>query len=148
MQLYVDRTPDRTPASTGLRWPCSRCAPGDRSCWAAGSLPYAWRMPSFRVTVTIGALRPGVQPEAVLPFAAAAAAQRAVVEASDLAVVRGSARIIVRFTADDVGRGWQIGRAVVDDLRSVADPQTWAVTLRDGGRWYPVHPPDLGEPSD
>lgn len=103
-------------------------------------------MPSFRVTVTIGALRPGVQPEAVLPFAAAAAARRTVVEASDLAVVGGSARIIVRFTADDVGRGWEIGRDVVDDLRSVADPARWAVTLRDGGRWYPVHSPELEDP--
>lgn len=94
------------------------------------------------MTVTIGALRPGVQPEAVLPFAADAAATRAVVEASDLAVVRGSARIIVRFTADDVGRGWQIGRAVVDDLRAVAEPASWTVTVRDGGRWYPVASPD------
>ena len=98
------------------------------------------------MTVTIGALRPGVQPEAVLPFAAAAASRRAVVEASDLAVVRGSARIIVRFTADDVGQGWEVGRAVVDDLRTLADAQSWAVTLRDGGRWYPVHSPELGEP--
>lgn len=99
-------------------------------------------MPSFRVTVTIGALRPGVQPETVLPFAADAAAKRAVVEASDLAVVRGAARIIVRFTADDAGQGWQIGSAVVDDLRAVAEPASWTVTLRDGGRWYPVLSPD------
>ena len=94
------------------------------------------------MTVTIGALRPGVQPEEVLPFAAAAAATRAVVEASDLAVVRGSARIIVRFMAEDVGQGWWIGRAVVDDLAAVAGAQSWTVTVRDGGRWYPVLSPD------
>ncbi|MBG6238574.1 hypothetical protein IWX78_001546 [Mycetocola sp. CAN_C7] len=102
-------------------------------------------MPSFRVTVTIGALHPGVQPEEVLPFAAAAAEKWAVVEASDLAVVRGSARIIVRFTAEDTAAGWRIGRTVVDDLSAVAEPVVWTVTLRDGGRWYPVHPPHRDE---
>ncbi|MET4637355.1 hypothetical protein [Mycetocola sp. 2940] len=104
-------------------------------------------MPSFRVTVTIGALRPGVQPEAVLPFAAAAAARIAVVEASDLAVVRGAARIVIRFTADDVGVGWRVGSEVVDRLTDVAEPQTWAVTVRDGGRWYPVSAPEPDFPA-
>ncbi len=104
-------------------------------------------MPSFRVTITIGTLRPGVLPEAVLPFAAAAAATRAVVEASDLSVVRGSARIIIRFTAEDAALGWSIGRNVAADLRRVAEPLAWDVTMRDGGRWYPVHAPDPGSPA-
>ncbi|MET0886060.1 MAG: hypothetical protein ABWX92_06375 [Mycetocola sp.] len=98
-------------------------------------------MPSFRVTVTIGALRPGVQPESVLPFAADAAARSAVVEASDVAVVRGAARIVIRFTADDVSLGWRVGSDVVDRLADVAEPRAWAVTVRDGGRWYPVSAP-------
>jgi hypothetical protein len=99
-------------------------------------------MPSFRVSVTIGALRPGVQPESVLPFAAEAAATSAVVEASDLAVVRGAPRIIVRYTADDVAAGWRVGADVVHQLASVAEPSVWAVTVRDGGRWYPVGAPE------
>ena len=45
-------------------------------------------MPSYRVIMTIGALQPGVRPDAVLPAAAAAAAERTTVEASDLATVR------------------------------------------------------------
>jgi hypothetical protein len=98
-------------------------------------------MPSFRVTVTIGALRPGVQPDSVLPFAAAAAARSAVVEASDVAVVRGAARIVVRYTADDVGAGWRVGSEVVRELASIAEPSAWSVTVRDGGRWYPVSAP-------
>lgn len=101
-------------------------------------------MPSFRVTVTIGTLRPGVQPEAVLPYAADAAARSAVVEASDLAVVRGAARIVVRFTADDVGAGWKVGSDVVRRLTAVAEPRAWTVTVRDGGRWYPVSAPGPG----
>lgn len=106
---------------------------------------YACDVPSFRVTLTIGALRPGVQPEEVLPFAADATATRAVVEASDLAVVRGAARIIVRFTADDALSAWRIGRDVVGEFSSVAEPLAWTVTMRDGGRWYPVHPPDTDD---
>lgn len=117
-----------------------------RSRLASGP-SYACQMPSFRVTLTIGSLRPGVQPEAVLPFAADATATRAVVEASDLAVVRGAARIIVRFTADDAGVAWRIGRDVVGDVRRVAEPLAWTVTMRDGGRWYPVHSPDSDDGS-
>lgn len=104
-------------------------------------------MPSFRVTVTIGALRPGVEPEAVMPFAAAAAARSAVVEASDLGVVRGAARIVIRFTADDVSAGWRVGSDVVDRLTEVAEPRAWTVTVRDGGRWYPVSAPGPGSPA-
>ncbi|SFN84082.1 hypothetical protein SAMN05216219_2317 [Mycetocola miduiensis] len=102
---------------------------------------YPCWMPSFRVTVTIGALLPGVEPESVVPFAAAAAARSAVVEASDLAVVRGAARVIVRYTADDVGAGWLVGSDVVRRLAAIAEPAGWAVTVGDGGRWYPVAAP-------
>lgn len=104
-------------------------------------------MPSFRVTVVIGALQPGVAPESVLPYAAEATAAHAVVEASDLTVVAGSARIVIRFTAEDAGLAWRVGRAVVDDLVVVAEPVSWAVTMSEGGRWYPVHPPDGGPPT-
>jgi hypothetical protein len=98
-------------------------------------------MPSFRVTVTIGALLPGVEPESVLPFAAAAAARGAVVEATDLAVVRGAARVVVRYTADDVGAGWLVGSDVVRRLATIAEPAAWAVTVRDRGRWHAVAAP-------
>lgn len=101
-------------------------------------------MPSFRVTVTISALRPGVAPESVLPFAADAAdaaARSAVVEASDLAIVRGAPRIVVRYTVDDVGQGWRVGADVVEALAAVVHAGAWTVTVRDGSRWYPVHGP-------
>lgn len=104
-------------------------------------------MPSFRVTVTIGTLRPGIAPESVLPFAADAAARSAVVEASDLAIVRGAPRIVVRYTADDVGQGWLVGASVVQALAVVADAGAWTVTVRDGGRWYPVHAPGPDSPA-
>lgn len=95
-------------------------------------------MPSYRVTMTIGALRPGVRPDAVLPAAARAAAERTTVEASDLAVVAGSARATVRFTADDGASALAIGEHVLAATRRVAEPVSWLVTERVGGRWLPV----------
>ncbi|QYF72214.1 hypothetical protein [Cryobacterium sp. PAMC25264] len=95
-------------------------------------------MPSYRVTMTIGALQPGVRPDAVLPAAAAAAAELTSVEASDLAVVAGSARATVRFTADDGDLALAIGEHVVATTRRVAAPVTWLVTERVKGRWLPV----------
>jgi hypothetical protein len=95
-------------------------------------------MPSYRVIMTIGALRPGVRPDAVLPAAAAAAAERTTVEASDLAVVAGTARATVRFTADDGDVAAAIGGHIVERTRTVADPVSWLVTERVKGRWLPL----------
>lgn len=95
-------------------------------------------MPSYRVIMSIGALRPGVRPEAVLPAAAGAAAELTTVEASDLAVVAGSARATVRFTADDGAAALAIGDHVVAKTRLVAAPMSWLVTERVKGRWLPV----------
>jgi ABC-type tungstate transport system substrate-binding protein len=95
-------------------------------------------MPSYRVTIAIGALQRGVRPDAVLPAAAAAAAERTVVEASDLAVVAGTARATVRFTADDGAAALAVGGHVVEQTRVLADPVSWLVTERVKGRWLPV----------
>jgi len=95
-------------------------------------------MPSYRVTMSIGALQPGVRPDAVLPAAAQAAAELTTVEASDLAVVAGSARVTVRFTADDDPAALAVGGHVVQQTRLVAEPVTWQVTERVKGRWFPV----------
>jgi hypothetical protein len=95
-------------------------------------------MPSFRVTMVIGALRNGVQPQSVLPAAAAAAEGLATVEASDLAIVAGTARITVRFTAEDAELARQIGEHVVAATGELAETQRWQVTERVKSRWYPV----------
>ena len=96
-------------------------------------------MPSFRITMTIGSLQPGVAPDSVLPAAAAAAAELTTVEASDLAVVAGSARATVRFTADDAASAVRIGAHTLDGTRARAGVITWQVTERVRGRWLPVH---------
>ncbi|GEA88065.1 hypothetical protein CCE01nite_20140 [Cellulomonas cellasea] len=95
-------------------------------------------MPSYRVTLGVGLLRGSTAPEDVLPAAAGAARALATVEAYDLGVVRGRARITVRFTADDDPAALHVAGAVtrtVTDLATVDGPQ---VTRRWGSRWYPL----------
>ena len=95
-------------------------------------------MPSFRITLIIGALHPGVAPHSVLSHLAAAAAQLTTVEASDLAVVAGSPRAIVRFTADDAAMALRVGDHVLAAARAEVEPVSWQVTERVKARWYPV----------
>jgi hypothetical protein len=95
-------------------------------------------MPDFRVTMIIGALKPGVPPTAVLPAAKAAAGELTMVEASDLAVVSGKARVTIRFEADDGDLATQISEHVVAVTDTVADVDGYRVTERVRGRWYNV----------
>jgi hypothetical protein len=88
--------------------------------------------------MTIGALRPGASPGSVLPEAARAAAELTTVEASDVAGVAGSARVTVRFTADDGASALRIGRHVVEATRAAAEPLAWQVTERVKSRWLPA----------
>jgi hypothetical protein len=95
-------------------------------------------MPSFRVTMIIGVLQPGSAPASVLPTAAAAAAELTTVEASDLALVKGSPRVTVRFTADDAEQALGVGRHVIEATRTVADPVSSVVTERVQGTWVAI----------
>ena len=92
-------------------------------------------MPSYRVVLTIGALRPGVAPQRILPIAADAARELTIVEANDLAVVAGEARITVRFEAEDAELALQIGEHVVAVTGSSAEVLRAIVTERVGGAW-------------
>ncbi|HEV7949302.1 MAG TPA: hypothetical protein VGP24_05990 [Glaciihabitans sp.] len=85
--------------------------------------------------MSIGALRPSVAPQSVLPTAAKAAAELANVEASDLAVVAGAPRLTVRFTADDTELAQQIAGHTVATVRDYAEVTGWIVTVRAGARW-------------
>jgi hypothetical protein len=95
-------------------------------------------MPSFRVQLEIGALRPGATPGQVLPAAADAAAEVAELEASDLAVVAGAPRAIVRFAVDDPDLAGQVASFVVKRTAELADVVRWSLARRDGGRWTPI----------
>jgi hypothetical protein len=95
-------------------------------------------MPDFRVTMVIGALRPGTAAAAVLPAAKAAAHELTMVEASDLAGVAGEARLTVRFESDDAELATQVAQHVVAVTHSLAEVTRFAVTRRVGGRWVPA----------
>lgn len=93
-------------------------------------------MPSFRVIAAIGLLRPGIAPTSIQPAAADAAAELAVVEATSIDVVRGEARLTVRFTADAVPEALRVAEHTVAALRARAEVGSWRLTERVGGRWF------------
>ncbi|MBN0041732.1 hypothetical protein JN535_16340 [Cellulosimicrobium cellulans] len=95
-------------------------------------------MPSYRVTLAVGLLRPGVDPEAVLPAAAAAARALTTVEAYDVGVVRGEARVTVRFLADTDAAAHTVADAVEAGVRALAATSGGRLTRRWGARWHPA----------
>jgi hypothetical protein len=92
-------------------------------------------VPSYRITMTVGRLRPGVDPAEVLPAAAAEAARVATLEANDLEVVRGEPRLTVRFTAEDDPAAERIAADVRTRTTQLVDVPRASITRRDGGSW-------------
>jgi hypothetical protein len=92
-------------------------------------------VPSYRITMTVGALRPGTDPAAVLPAAATEAARIATLEANDIQVIRGEPRLTVRFTAEDDPAAERIAAAVRARTAELVDVPRASITRRDGGAW-------------
>jgi len=95
-------------------------------------------VPSYRVSLAVGLLQPGVDPADVLPAAAAAARELVTVEAFDGGVVRGRARITVRFLAGDDDEAHRVADAVQDRVEVLADTFGGQLTRRWGNRWHPA----------
>ncbi|MCU1570580.1 MAG: hypothetical protein JWR33_1321 [Naasia sp.] len=95
-------------------------------------------MPSYRVIMTIGPLRPGTAPHEVLPAAADAVAEVALLEASSVNVVRGAARITVRFTVEDDEVAVQVGEHAVSVTEERAAVEDTRLTRQSRGRWTTV----------
>jgi hypothetical protein len=95
-------------------------------------------VPSYRVRMVPGLVRPGVDPADVLPAAQAAAAELTAVEAGQIDIVRGTPRVTVRFEAADDVAASGIGRAVVARVEELVDVEVSRVTRRWGARWYPL----------
>ncbi|MFJ3321186.1 hypothetical protein [Curtobacterium sp. NPDC086286] len=95
-------------------------------------------MPSYRVTLAVGALAPGTAPDAVLPEAARLVAELVVVEARDVRLLRGVPCAVVRFESpsDDVADA--VAEHAATGLRATAEVRSVVVTRRDGGRWTPI----------
>lgn len=92
-------------------------------------------MPSYRVMLSVGSLRPGVRPDTLLPSAAASAAEHATVEANDIMMLRGEPQLVVRFTGTDDDFALGVGSAVEWTVSGLADLRGARVTRRDGGAW-------------
>ena len=95
-------------------------------------------MPSFRITLAVGMLRAGVAPQDVLPAAADAARESTTVEAYDLDVVAGEARLTVRFTAADDEEAVLVAGRVGTAVAMLGDVRSRKLTRRWGARWSPV----------
>jgi hypothetical protein len=95
-------------------------------------------MPSYRVTLVVGTLQPGVDPGRILPTAKEAALELAVVEAADVQVVSGQARIVIRFAADEGEIAAQIGQHVASTVSKLANVTTWSITERVRNLWVAV----------
>ncbi len=89
--------------------------------------------------MTMGTLRPGVDPADVLPAAAAAGATLTTVEASQVAVARGEARLTIRFTGEDDELALQIARHVVSVTDGSAQVTAWRMTKLTHGEWRVAH---------
>lgn len=95
-------------------------------------------MPSYRVRMVVGLMRPGVDPADVLPAAIAAGRELTAVEHGQIEVYRGQPRLTVRYEAPDDLAASGIGRAVVERVDEMVDVEVSRVTRRFGARWYPM----------
>lgn len=100
-------------------------------------------MPSFRLELEIGRLRPGHDPNEVMDTAQDALGDFHV-DATDIAVTAGTPRILLRFSVPDssVAEENQVARLAAVHTRDAVDVvastgQLW-VLRRTGGRWRPL----------
>ena len=70
-----------------------------------------------------------------MPTAARAASTLAVVESSGVDIVRGEARVTIRFTADDPVAADSVARRTVAGTEDAAQVLSWRLTERIGSRW-------------
>ncbi|CAL8975073.1 hypothetical protein CELL_01957 [Cellulomonas sp. T2.31MG-18] len=95
-------------------------------------------MPSYRVTMALGALHRGVDPADVLPTAVDTARALTAVEAGTVEIRRGQALVVVRFEAPDDQEASDVGRAVVRRIDELVVVESSRTTRRFGARWYPL----------
>ena len=95
-------------------------------------------MPSYCVTMALGALHRGVDPADVLPTAVDTARALTAVEAGTVEIRRGHALVVVRFEASDDQEASDVGRAVVRRIDELVVVESSRTTRRYGARWYPL----------
>ena len=139
LRRHHGRVVHREPGGLGRRGSGLTCVTAPRYGDAHGSSPSRAgaprhgrdpelaRRPPDRVTAAaIGLPQPGVAAPDVLPQAVAVAEALTTVEAHDVAVVRGQARVTVRFQADDDQIARRVGWAVLARLDAARGHQRHA----------------------
>lgn len=100
-------------------------------------------MPSFRLELEIGDLRPGHGPEEVMALARSALSEHHI-DATDVAVTSGTPRILLRFTVPDGSTAEEDATARLAAVRARDSVELVAATgglwilRRRGGRWLPL----------
>jgi hypothetical protein len=92
-------------------------------------------MPSYRVVLTVGRVHPGGNAQAVLPAAAEAVGEVAVVEARSVGVRQGRAEATVRFAADDDEIAKQVAPVAARGAGVHAEILGIALRRQAGTRW-------------
>jgi hypothetical protein len=95
-------------------------------------------VPSYRFSAAVGALCPGIRAAALLPTLTTDVRTLAVVEASSVDIVRGQARVIIRFTGDDDTDARSIALGIFGLARELAELGSPELDRRVGNRWVPV----------
>lgn len=95
-------------------------------------------MSDFRITLTVGALRPGIAPEDVLPRIADAGAELTLIEASELRIVSGTPRLVIRFEAADDPDAARLAGHMLRAATALIEVRHTVLTRRVGGRWLPL----------
>lgn len=100
-------------------------------------------MPSFRLELEIGNLRPGRRPGDVMDTARAALDGHHI-DATDIEIRGGTPRILLRFSVPDSGEPAENHAARLaavrarDEVEAVAETGQLWVLRRRGGRWVPL----------
>lgn len=103
-------------------------------------------MPSYRLRVEVGLLRPGAQPEDVLPAAEDAATTCAFVEAKEVDVSGGTAWVQLRVVVDDSSDEQEdrAARLTLTAMRAGiedhAETGRGHILRRRAGKWIPIQP--------
>ncbi|WP_435300050.1 hypothetical protein [Timonella sp. A28] len=92
-------------------------------------------MPSYRLILAVGNIRPGIPAQDVLPKAAQALSEHANVEAFDLRINKNRPELVLRFTATDRTEALHAATAGQRKIQSIIEIKTATTLQRVHGRW-------------
>jgi hypothetical protein len=97
-------------------------------------------MPSYRATLLIDRMRPGVRADSALPTAVAAVNRAAKAEAYEIQVIDGRGAVVIRFAADHDDHARNVVVQVGEALAAVAVMSGATVHRRAGTNWVRLGP--------